>query len=69
VAEVKLDRGETLKAAAVTLAVISAFAFTDWPHAVVALAAAGVLLLNRVSHRRTCLHMDGDLPCCCSACS
>lgn len=62
VAEVKLDRGETLKAAAVTLAVISAFAFTDWSHAVVALAAAGVLLLNRrIASADMLKHVDGDL--------
>jgi Na+/H+ antiporter NhaD/arsenite permease-like protein len=62
VAEVKFDRGETLKAAVVTLAVIAAFAFTGWSHAIVALAAAGVLLLNRrIASADMLKHVDGDL--------
>lgn len=62
VAEVKLDRGETLKAAIVTLAVIAAFTLTGWPHAVIALAAAGVLLLNRrIASADMLEHVDGDL--------
>lgn len=59
---VKLDRGETLKAAAVTLTVVAIFAFTSWSHAVVALAAAGVLLLNRkIASADMLEHVDGDL--------
>lgn len=60
--EVKFDRLETLKAAVVTLAVIAAFTLTEWSHAVVALAAAGVLLLNRrIASADMLKHVDGDL--------
>jgi Na+/H+ antiporter NhaD/arsenite permease-like protein len=41
------DRWQTLKGAAVTAAVVGAFVFTSWPREVVALTAAGVLLISR----------------------
>jgi Na+/H+ antiporter NhaD/arsenite permease-like protein len=42
--------------------VIAAFAFTGWSHAIVALAAAGVLLLNRrIASADMLKHVDGDL--------
>jgi Na+/H+ antiporter NhaD/arsenite permease-like protein len=61
-AEVKFDRLETIKATVVTVAVIAAFTLTGWSHAVVALAAAGVLLLNRrIASADMLKHVDGDL--------
>lgn len=44
---VPFDRIETLKAAVVAVAVILAFIFSPWPRELIALAAAGVLLVNR----------------------
>jgi Na+/H+ antiporter NhaD/arsenite permease-like protein len=41
------DRWQTMKGAIVVSAVIAAFVFTAWPREVVALAAAGVLLVSR----------------------
>jgi Na+/H+ antiporter NhaD/arsenite permease-like protein len=47
---------------AVTFAVVLAFVLTDWPRALVALAAAGYLLMNRkVSSSDLLKHVDGDL--------
>jgi Na+/H+ antiporter NhaD/arsenite permease-like protein len=43
----RFDRWQTSKGAAVTLAVVIAFLFTDWPRELVALTAAGVLLVSR----------------------
>ncbi|MCS6996271.1 MAG: anion transporter [Casimicrobiaceae bacterium] len=44
------DRGQTVKGLVVVTAVLVAFLATDWPHEVVALVAAGVLLLSRRLH-------------------
>jgi Na+/H+ antiporter NhaD/arsenite permease-like protein len=53
---------ETGKALAVTLAVVLAFVLTDWPRALVALAAAGFLLMNRkISSTDMLKHVNGDL--------
>ena len=41
------DRWQTAKGIVVTVAVVAAFLFTPWPREVVALAAAGVLLISR----------------------
>ena len=41
------DRWQTIKGIVVVTAVIAAFLFTSWPREVVALAAAGVLLISR----------------------
>jgi Na+/H+ antiporter NhaD/arsenite permease-like protein len=57
-----LNRLETAKAAVTALAVVLAFVLTDWPRALVALAAAGVLLMNRkISSGDILKHVDGDL--------
>jgi len=42
-----LDRWQTIKGIVVVTAVITAFLFTSWPREIVALAAAGVLLISR----------------------
>ncbi|TSE29758.1 anion transporter [Tepidimonas taiwanensis] len=44
------DRWQSTKGLAVAAAVLVAFLFTDWPREVVALVAAGVLLLSRRLH-------------------
>lgn len=44
------DRWQSAKGLAVAAAVLVAFLFTDWPREVVALVAAGVLLLSRRLH-------------------
>jgi Na+/H+ antiporter NhaD/arsenite permease-like protein len=41
------DRWQTLKGMVVTIALVAAFLFTTWPRELVALAAAGVLLVSR----------------------
>ena len=41
------DRWQTMKGAVVTVAIVGAFLFTEWPREVVALAGAGVLLVSR----------------------
>ena len=57
-----LDRVETVKGAAVTVAVVAAFCLTPWPRSLVALAAAAILLLNRrISSSNVLKHVDGDL--------
>src|SRR5690625_3666148 len=56
------NKTETLKASVVTLAVIAAFVFTDWPHVLIALAAASLLLLNRKISSHTLLdEVNGNL--------
>src|SRR5690625_2997452 len=56
------NKTETLKASVVTLAVIAAFVFTDWPHVLIALAAASLLLLNRKISSHTLLDdVNGNL--------
>ena len=57
-----LDRVETAKAGLVTLAVMLAFVLTDWPHDMVALGAAAVMLVNRtVSSKDVLKAVDGNL--------
>jgi len=57
-----LDRWETIKAALVTLAVMAAFISGHWPREIIALTAAGVLLLNRKIASKDMLgHVDGNL--------
>jgi Na+/H+ antiporter NhaD/arsenite permease-like protein len=41
------DRWQTVKGLVVTVAVVLAFVFTEWPRELVALTAAGVLLVSR----------------------
>lgn len=61
-ADVPLDRVETGKAALVTLAVMLAFVLTDWPHDMVALGAAAVMLVNRtVASKDVLKAVDGNL--------
>lgn len=56
------NRVETIKAALVTLGVVTAFIFTDWPHMLIALAGASVLLVSRHYASRNLLHrVNGDL--------
>tara|TARA_R100000149_G_C5876811_1_gene140738 strand:+ start:75 stop:653 length:579 start_codon:yes stop_codon:yes gene_type:complete len=53
---------ETVKAGVITLALIAAFIFTDWPHMLIALAGASILLLNRkISSGDMLVHVDGNL--------
>ncbi|MCF3932035.1 transporter [Acuticoccus sp. M5D2P5] len=60
--EIPFDRFETGKAALVTVAVIAAFVLTDWPHMLVALAGASVLLVNRQISSNDMLRLvDGNL--------
>ena len=47
VAAPAFDRWQTIKGAMVAIAVVIAFLFTDWPRELVALTAAGVLLVSR----------------------
>ncbi|WP_421698737.1 SLC13 family permease [Ancylobacter sp.] len=59
---VTLDRVETAKAGVVTALVVAAFIFSDWPRELIALAAAGVLLINRqIASRDLLAQVDGDL--------
>ncbi len=57
-----LDRLETLKAGVVTLIVVLAFIFSDWPRELIALGGAGVLLINReIASSDMLRHIDGNL--------
>ncbi len=57
-----LDKAETIKASLVTLGLILAFIFTDWPHVLIALGAGGILMLNRtISSHNLIQHVDGNL--------
>lgn len=59
---VAFNQGETIKATIVAVAVIIAFIFTDWPHMLVALAGASVLLISRRMASANLLHhVNGDL--------
>jgi Na+/H+ antiporter NhaD/arsenite permease-like protein len=59
---VAVDHWETAKAGLVTFAVILAFVFSDWPRELIALSAAGLLLINRKLASSDMLkHIDGDL--------
>ena len=61
-APVPLDKGETIKAAIVTVLVVAAFCLTSWPRPLVALGAAAILLLNRrIASSNVLKHVDGDL--------
>lgn len=56
------DVTETLKAGLVTLAVVAAFVWSDWPKELIALGAAGLLLINRTIASSDMLkHVDGNL--------
>lgn len=56
------DMTETLKAGLVTLAVVAAFVWSDWPKELIALGAAGLLLINRTIASSDMLkHVDGNL--------
>ncbi len=58
----RLDKVETAKAAMVTVAVIAAFVVSDWPRELIALAAAGILLINRkIASSDMLKHVDGNL--------
>jgi Na+/H+ antiporter NhaD/arsenite permease-like protein len=59
---VAVDHWETAKAGLVTLAVILAFIFSEWPRELIALSAAGLLLINRKFASSDMLkHIDGNL--------
>jgi len=61
-AVVAFNREETAKAAIVTLAVVLAFIFSDWPRELIALAGAGLLLMNRrIASTDMMKHVDGSL--------
>lgn len=56
------NRTETIKAAVVTVCVVAAFVFTDWPHVMIALGGGSVLLLNRsISSHDLLRHVDANL--------
>lgn len=53
---------ETVKASVVTTAVVAAFVLTDWPHVLVAMGGAAVLLVNRsIASNDMLRKVDGDL--------
>lgn len=57
-----LDIKETIKAGGVTAIVIIAFVISPWPRELIALTAAGVLLINRqISSSDMLKHVDGNL--------
>lgn len=59
---IPFDRPETLKATVVTLIMVGAFIFSDWPHMLVAMGGAAVLLVNRgISSKNMLGRVDGDL--------
>jgi Na+/H+ antiporter NhaD/arsenite permease-like protein len=59
---VAVDHWETGKAALVTIAVIVAFVVSDWPRELIALMAAGFLLINRrIASTDMMKHVDGNL--------
>ena len=59
---VAVDRWETLKAAVVTVVVVGAFVFSDWPRELIALSAAALLLINRrIASTDMMKHVDGNL--------
>ena len=56
------DRWQTSKATVVTIVVIAAFLFTSWPREIVALAAAGALLISRsMPSRKLLAEVDWEL--------
>jgi len=57
-----LNGWETAKAGIVTLVVIGAFIVSDWPRDLIALTAAGMLLINRkIASSDMLKHVDGNL--------
>jgi Na+/H+ antiporter NhaD/arsenite permease-like protein len=57
-----LDRAETLKAGVATFLVVLAFVVSDWPRDLIALGAAGILLINRqIASSDMLKHVDGNL--------
>jgi Na+/H+ antiporter NhaD/arsenite permease-like protein len=59
---VSFSRWETAKAATVTAAIVAAFVFSDWPRELIALAGAGLLLMNRrIASADMMKHVDGSL--------
>ncbi len=59
---IPFDRVETLKAAVVTLLMVGAFVFSDWPHMLIALGGAAILLVNRgISSKNMLERVDGEL--------
>ena len=57
-----LDKVETLKAGLVTFLVVLAFIVSDWPRELIALGAAGILLINRqIASSDVMKHVDGSL--------
>ncbi|QLH39536.1 MAG: transporter [Defluviicoccus sp.] len=61
-APVAVDRWETLKAAVVTIVVVMAFVFSDWPRELIALSAAALLLINRrIASTDMMKHVNGNL--------
>lgn len=57
-----LDMRETVKTAIVMAAVILAFVFSDWPRDAIALAAAGIMLVNRqIASKEVLGTVDGNL--------
>lgn len=60
--EVHMDMTETIKATVITVAVVVAFIVNIWPRELVALAAAGLLLINRrIASGDVLKHVDGNL--------
>lgn len=59
---VAVNHVETAKAAVVTLGVVVAFVFSDWPRELIALAGASLLLVNRqIASSDMLKHVDGNL--------
>lgn len=57
-----LDVWETAKAGCITTAVVVAFVVSDWPRELIALSAAGILLINRkIASSDMLKHVDGNL--------
>ncbi len=62
VEEVRFDTHETIKATVIAVGVIVAFVFSHWPRELIALSAAGLLLLSRKTpSSETLKHVDGTL--------
>ena len=60
--DIELDTWETIKAGVITLAIIFCFIFTEIPKEIVALTAAGLLLVNRsISSNDMLKLVDGNL--------
>lgn len=58
----KVDKRETLKAFIITMVMVILFVINIWPQEIVAVGAAGILLLNRkISSNDVLKEVDGDL--------